>query len=196
MVTIKIKYTLDNIQDKLLLNNYIQQYNSVYHVAFNNLQKGIKNHINDLQKLNNVQLLDSWFIQSANQEAKYLYSLVKNKKIIFGGRKNYFQRLKGLINKEQYRAARLSLLCSYGERKSGTKAVHGNRKFKLSDDLSYIILKLNKQKIILNLPGKLHNNIKSQLMLIYNHQLLDDIPITYKIDREYIYITVDEKYII
>ena len=69
MVTIKIKYTLDNIQDKLLLNNYIQQYNSVYHVAFNNLQKGIKNHINDLQKLNNVQLLDSWFIQSANQEA-------------------------------------------------------------------------------------------------------------------------------
>lgn len=189
MVTIKIKYTLDNIQDKLLLNNYIQQYNSVYHVAFNNLQKkGIKNHINDLQKLNNVQLLDSWFIQSANQEAKYLYSLVKNKKIIFGGRKNYFQRLKGLINKEQYRAARLSPLCSYGERKSGTKAVHGNRKFKLSDDLSYIILKLNKQKIILNLPGKLHNNIKSQLRLIYNHQLLDDIPITYKIDREYIYI--------
>ena len=193
MVTIKIKYTLDNIQDKLLLNNYIQQYNSVYHVAFNNLQKGIKNHINDLQKLNNVQLLDSWFIQSANQEAKYLYSLVKNKKIIFGGRKNYFQRLKGLINKKQYRAARLSPLCSYGERKSGTKAVHGNRKFKLSDDLSYIILKLNKQKIILNLPGKLHNNIKSQLRLIYNHQLLDDIPITYKIDREYIYITVDEK---
>ena len=137
--------------------------------------------------------MDSWFIQSANQEAKYLYSLVKNKKIIFGGRKNYFQRLKGLINKEQYRAARLSPLCSYGERKSGTKAVHGNRKFKLSDDLSYIILKLNKQKIILNLPGKLHNNIKSQLMLIYNHQLLDDIPITYKIDKEYIYITVDEK---
>ena len=98
MVTIKIKYTLDNIQDKLLLNNYIQQYNSVYHVAFNNLQKGIKNHINDLQKLNNVQLLDSWFIQSANQEAKYLYSLVKNKKIIFGGRKNYFSAIEG-INK-------------------------------------------------------------------------------------------------
>ena len=36
MITIKIKYNIDN-SDKLLLNNFIRQYNSVYHVAFNNL---------------------------------------------------------------------------------------------------------------------------------------------------------------
>lgn len=38
MQTIKIKYTInDTDTDKLLLNDYINQYNHVYRVAFNNL---------------------------------------------------------------------------------------------------------------------------------------------------------------
>jgi len=86
-------------------------------------------------------------------------------------------------------------LCSYGEKSSGTKHVHGNRKFKISDDLTYITLKLNKQKIQLNLPKHLHNNIKQQLKLIYKHQLFDDIPILYKIDKDYVYISVNEQII-
>ena len=189
MITIKIKYNIDNQSDKLLLNNFIRQYNSVYHIAFNNLQLERKNK---LDELNNIGLLDSWFIQSANFEAKQLYGKVKDKKVIFGGRKNYFQRLKGLISKDEYKLNRLVPLCSYGEKSSGTKHVHGNRKFKLSDDLTHITLKLNKQKIQLNLPKQLHNNIKQQLNLIYKHQLIDDIPILYKIDAEYVYISVDE----
>ena len=189
MITIKIKYNINNQSDKLLLNDFIRQYNSVYHVAFNNLQLERKNK---LSELNNIGLLDSWFIQSANYEAKYLYNLVKNKKVIFGGRKNYFQRLKGLISKDEYKLNRLVPLCSYGEKSSGTKSVHGNRKFKLSGDLTHIILKLNKQKIQLTLPKQLHNNIKQQIKTIYKHQLLDDIPILYKIDTEYVYISVDE----
>ena len=195
MITIKIKYNLDNSDDKLLLNNFIRQYNSVYHVAFNNLQLGKKNNLKDLSNLNNIDLLDSWFIQSANFEAKQLYGRVNDKKVIFGGKRNYFQRLKGLISKEQYKENRLVPLCSYGEKSSGTKHVHGNRKFKLSDDLTFITLKLNKQKIQLNLPKHLHNNIKQQLKTIYKHQLLDDIPILYKIDKDYIYISIDEQII-
>ena len=192
MITIKIKYNIDNPDNKLLLNNFIRQYNSVYHVAFNNLQLGKKNKLVDLQRLNNIELLDSWFIQSANFEAKQLYGRVKDKKVIFGGKKNYFQRLKGLISKDEYKLNRLVPLCSYGEKSSGTKHVHGNRKFKLSDDLTYISLKLNKQKIQLNLPKQLHNNVKQQLKLVYKHQLLDDISILYKIDKDYVYISVDE----
>lgn len=87
--------------------------------------------------------MDSWFIQSASYESKFLHSLVGNEtKVIFGGKKNFFNRLKGVISKEQFNAKRLVPLCSYGEKKSGTKSVHGNRKFKLSEDLSFIILKL------------------------------------------------------
>ena len=194
MQTIKIKYTLDDT-DKLLLDRYIKQYNHVYRVAFNNLQSCRKNTLDELNKLNNIDLLDSWFIQSANYEAKYLYTLVQDKKVIFGGKKNFFQRMKGLISKEQFNLNRQNPLCSYGEKASGTKSVHGNRKFKLSSDLSFITLKLKEKKIIINLPKQLHTNIKKQLTNIYKHQLLDDIAITYKIDYNYIYITFDESII-
>ena len=91
MQTIKIKYTI-NDNDKLLLNDYIKQYNHVYRVAFNNLQSHKVNKLSELTNLNNIDLLDSWFIQSANYEVKTLYKLVGDKKVIFGGRKNFIKR--------------------------------------------------------------------------------------------------------
>ena len=103
MQTIKIKYRIDNQNDQLLLGRYIKQYNHVYRVAFNKLQNGIKNKVTDLCLLNNIELLDSWFIQSASYEAKFLHSLVGNEqKVIFGGKKNFFNRLKGLISKAKF----------------------------------------------------------------------------------------------
>lgn len=157
MQTIKLKYNISSIDDQLLLNDYIRQYNSVYRVAFNNYQK---DKLQKLESLNNIEKLDSWFIQSAKYEAKYLYKLNKNQKVIFGGKKNFFNRLKGLINKEQYKINRLVPLTSYGEKSSGTKHVHGNRKFKLNVDLSSIIIKLKERKIEISLPKYLHSNIK------------------------------------
>ena len=196
MQTIKLKYKIDNQDDQLLLGSYIKQYNHVYRVAFNKLQSGIKNKLSDLSLLNNIELLDSWFIQSANYEAKILHSLVGNEqKVIFGGKKNFVNRLKGLISKEQFNKKRLVPLCSYGEKKSGTKSVHGNRKFKLSEDLSFITLKLKEKKIQINLPKFLHSNIKKTLINIYKHQVNDDSPITYKIDNQYVYIQFDENII-
>ena len=99
--------------------------------------------------------------------------------------------MKNQISKEQFNLKRLNPLCSVGEKKSGTKSVHGIRKFKLSSDLSFITLKLKEKKIKLNLKSY-RQNIKKQLVEIYKHQLLDDIAITYKIDLEYVYITFDE----
>ena len=196
MQTIKIKYSMSSIEDQQLLNNYIRQYNNVYRVAFNRYQNELSNQLTKFPKLNNINLLDTWFIQSAIFEAKSLYSLSNKDKVIFGGKKNFFQRLKGLISKEQYRQKRLAPLTSYGEKASGTKSVHGNRKFKLSEDLNYITLKLKDRKIQLNLPNKLHQNIKNQLVNVYKHQLLDDIAITYKVDLNYVYIQFDEQIVL
>ena len=109
MQTIKIKYRIDNQNDQLLLGRYIKQYNHVYRVAFNKLQNGIKNKVTDLCLLNNIELLDSWFIQSASYEAKFLHSLVGNEqKVIFGGKKNFFNRLKGLISKDKFNEKKIS----------------------------------------------------------------------------------------
>ena len=195
MQTIKIKYTIDDT-DKLLLNDYIKQYNHVYRVAFNNLQSHKKNKLSELINLNNIDLLDSWFIQSANYEVKTLYKLVGDKKVIFGGRKNFIKRCQHKISYDEFNSYRVQSLCSYGEKKSGTKSVHGNRKFKLSDDLTFITLKLKERKIKINLPKYLHSNIKYILKKIYKHQILDDTPITYKIDYNYVYIQFDESIIL
>ena len=195
MQTIKIKYTIDDT-DKLLLNDYIKQYNHVYRVAFNNLQSHKKNKLSELTNLNNIDLLDSWFIQSANYEVKTLYKLVGDKKVIFGGRKNFIKRCQHKISYDEFNSYRFYPLCSYGEKKSGTKSVHGNRKFKLSDDLTFITLKLKERKIKINLPKYLHSNIKYILKKIYKHQILDDTPITYKIDYNYVYIQFDESIIL
>ena len=195
MQTIKIKYTI-NDNDKLLLNDYIKQYNHVYRVAFNNLQSHKKNKLSELTNLNNINLLDSWFIQSANYESKFLYKLVGDKKVIFGGRKNFIKRCQNKISYDEYNSYRFQPLCSYGEKKSGTKSVHGNRKFKLSDDLTFITLKLKERKIKINLPKYLHSNIKYILKNVYTHQILDDVAITYKIDYNYVYIQFDESVIL
>ena len=195
MQTIKIKYTI-NDTDKLLLNDYIKQYNHVYRVAFNNLQSHKKNKLSELTNLNNIDLLDSWFIQSANYEVKTLYKSVGDKKVIFGGRKNFIKRCQHKISYDEFNSYRFQPLCSYGEKKSGTKSVHGNRKFKLSDDLTFITLKLKERKIKINLPKYLHSNIKYILKHIYTHQILDDTPITYKIDYNYVYIQFDESVIL
>ena len=195
MQTIKIKYTINNT-DKLLLNDYIKQYNHVYRVAFNNLQSHKVNKLSELSNLRNIDLLDSWFIQSANYESKFLYNLIGDKKVIFGGRKNFIKRCQNKISYDEFNSYRFQPLCSYGEKKSGTKSVHGNRKFKLSDDLIFITLKLKERKIKINLPKYLHSNIKYILKNIYVHQILDDTPITYKIDYNYVYIQFDESIIL
>lgn len=192
MITLKLKYSLEDIQDQNLIHSYMNQYNHVFRVAFNKFQSNNRTSVKLISnELNNIELLDSWFIASALNEAKALYNSNQDNKVIFGGKKNFIQRMKNQISKEQFNLKRLNPLCSVGEKKSGTKSVHGNRKFKLSSDLSFITLKLKEKKIKLNLKYY-HQNIRKQLVEIYKHQLLDDIAITYKVDLEYVYITFDE----
>ena len=192
MITLKLKYSLEDIQDQNLIHSYMNQYNHVFRVAFNKFQSGNRTSVKLISnELNNIHLLDSWFIASALNEAKALFNSNPDNKVIFGGRKNFIQRIKNQISKEQFNLKRLNPLCSVGEKKSGTKSVHGNRKFKLSSDLSFITLKLKEKKIKLNLKSY-RQNVKRQLIEIYKHQLLDDIAITYKVDLEYVYITFDE----
>jgi hypothetical protein len=82
-------------------------------------------------------------------------------------------------------------LTSIGERDSGTKRTGGNRKFKLSDDLTYVTLKLKEKKIKIFLPKKIHKKYKKLLYDLLSHQAIGDIPITYKVDMDSLYISVD-----
>ena len=184
MQVLKIKYQTDD-QSLNIIRDYMRQYSSVQHFVYNRInecksQKDIKQQI---KTLNNINLLDSWFIQCS------FYDIPKVDKVIFGGKKNYFQRLKNNISKEQFKLKRLSPIYSIGE--IVNKSVKGNRKFHIEQDLENIIFKPNKlTKINLQLIGL--NKRKQILSKLYQKQERKEIKIAYKLDLEYIYVIFDE----
>ena len=184
MQVLKIKYQTDD-QSLNIIQDYMKQYSSVQHFVYNRIQEGksqkdIKQYI---KLLNNIDLLDSWFIQCS------FYDIPKVDKVIFGGKKNYFQRLKNNISKEQFKQKRLSPIYSIGE--VINKSVKGNRKFHIEQDLENIIFKPNKStKINLKLIGL--NKRKQILSKLYQKQERKEIKIAYKLYLEYIYVIFEE----
>ena len=184
MQVLKIKYQTDD-QSLHIIQDYMKQYSSVQHFVYNRIQEGKsqKDIKQQIKTLNNINLLDSWFIQCS------FYDIPKVDKVIFGGKKNYFQRLKNNISKEQFKQKRLSPIYSIGE--VINKSVKGNRKFHIEQDLENIIFKPNKfTKINLQLIGL--NKRKQILSKLYQKQERKEIKIAYKLDLEYIYIIFEE----
>ena len=164
----------------------MQQYTSVNHYVYNRMQEGLsqKQIKQQIKSLNNIELLDSWFIQCS------FYDVPQKSKVIFGGKYNYFQRLKGLITNEEYKAKRLKSIYSIGE--VINKSVKANRKFHIEQNLSTITFKPNRQtQINLELIGV--GNRKHILQKLYLKQEQKQIKIAYKLDLEYIYICFETK---
>ena len=163
----------------------MKQYSSIQHFIYNRFadgfsQKQIKDQI---KNLNNIKLMNSWFIQCA------FYDIPQKEKVIFGGKKNYFDRLKGKISKEQFKLNKLSPIYSIGE--IVNKSVKSNRFFHLEQELDKIIFKPNKDtKIQLNLIG-IGNRI-SLLKKLYQKHENKEIKIGYKLDLNYVYICFEE----
>jgi len=189
MKTIKLPYN----SDKNLLN-ISKQYSNVVRYSYNRFLDGnTEKEIRLLVKLlNNVNLLNSWLIQCAILDAKALHKKFENKKLIFGGKLNFINRLKNKITKSEFDIKRLSTVSIQGE-----KLDRGNRSFKLDIiDNNQIIFKLNKNEhITLKLP-KLRNNIKKELhkLQILNEIKSKQIGYTYtiKFDLKNLYISFDE----
>ncbi len=159
----------------------MQQYTSVNHYVYNRIQDGLsqKQIKQQIKSLNNIKYLDSWFIQCS------FYDIPQKSKVIFGGKKNYFDRLKGLITSEEYKEKRLKPLYSIGE--VVNKSVKSNRKFHIEQDLSTITFKPNRStQINLNLIGI--GNRKYILQKLYLKQEQKQIKIAYKLDLDYVYI--------
>ena len=184
MQALKIKYQTDK-ESLDIIRDYMKQYSSVQHFVYNRIQDGKsqKDIKQQIKLLNNVNLLDSWFIQCS------FYDIPKVDKVIFGGKKNYFQRLKNNISKYEFKQKRLSAIYSIGE--VVNKSVKGNRKFHIEQDLENIIFKPNKlTKINLALIGL--NKRKQILSKLYQKQERKEIKIAYKLDLEYIYVIFEE----
>ena len=188
MQTLKIKYKTTN-ENLSLIKEYQRQYSSCLHYVYNRFKENIsqKEIYNFVKQLNNIPLIDSWIINTIIYEAKAL--IAKDNKIIFGGKKNFFDRLKGKISKEEYLSKRLSPYYSIGT--TGNPTVKANHKFNLTDDLNVVIFKPNrKTKIELILVGI--SSRKNILSKLYKRQEGRNFAIHYRIDSEYVYISFDE----
>lgn len=203
MITIKLKYDV-NQEYQSLINQYQRQYSSILHVFYQQLSKEqelqpeysyLKSDSILKQKfktLNNIDLMNDWFCRSAIGEA---YQLVKSSKdeegnktkVIFGGKRNFIRRCKGLITREQFlKNKKLNPIYSIGT----CKPYKGNQKFEIKEDLETIIFKPDRQT---HIELKLHlQNYKQTLKKLYLRQQSKDLPITYKLDQNYIYISYEE----
>ena len=187
MVTLKIKYT--TTEDGLnLIKEYRKQYSSVLHFAYNRRYEGVseKDIEHKISSLNNIPLIKSYIGRCA---VKHTTQLIKtdDRKRIFGGKKNFIARCKGKITKDEFLKKRLSNLYIIGEAN-----YHGNRFIIINEDLeSFTFKPTKKDRIILYIDGR-YKRYKSILNKLYHLQQDKQIPITYELDNEYIYITYNE----
>lgn len=188
MITLKIKYT--TTEDGLnLIKEYRKQYSSVLHYAYNRRYEGVseKNIEHQISSLNNIPLVKSYLKRCAVKNATQLIKDGDNKQLIFGGKKNFIDRCKGKITKDDFLNKRLSNLYIIGEANQ-----HGNRMVVINEDLdSFTFKPTMKDKIVLSIVGR-YKRYKSILNKLYHLQQDKQISITYQLDNEYIYLTYDE----
>ena len=186
IITIKLDYKSSN-SERIL--ECIKNYNSLFRSTYSFYQQvpDLKqSETTKLQsKLNNI-FLDKWLFNSAVFDVKsFKNKKKKDEKVIFGGKKNFFDRLRGKISKEEYQLKRLLPLYSVGEAPQ-----KGNRKFQIEDENTIIFKVSRKEHITLSLIGvsKKYRDYLNQLITL---QINKSIPITYRLDTKYVYISFD-----
>ena len=179
MITLKIKYT--TTEDCLnLIKEYRKQYSSVLHFAYNRRYEGIneKDTEHQISSLNNIHLIKSYLKRCAVKHATQLIK-TDDRKRIFGGKKNFIDRCKGKISRDEFLNRRLSNLYIIGEAN-----YHGNRFIIINEDLdSFIFKPTRKDKIILSIDGR-YKRYKSILNKLYHLQKDKQMSITYELDNE------------
>lgn len=192
MITIKLPYKTS--QENLNLIKEIQRQQSlVFRWAYNRVKENLKEKEIRLlsKKLNNINNIDSWFIQCAIKEAiqqTESEKQLKIKKSIFGGKKTFFDRIQRKISNEQWKESRLRPIVSQGE-----SPQKGNRKFKFEIiEQNKIVFKPSRNiKIYLSLP-KLRKHYKNQLFILQQLSEQRKIPITIKLDKNFVHISFEE----
>ena len=189
MITLKIKYEIEDKRKEVILK-YIKNYNSVFNCLFNHFQDinkvlSTKDSFAFIKSLNNI-FINASFKDSAIKDAKQVFNRFKNKKLIFGGRKLFLDRIKNLTSKEEFRLKKLRPLQVIGIAKT-----KGNCKFQILSENKILFKPCKKEHFILNLKfiGK---NYQKKLKALILEQEKCSIPVTYKLDLEYVYIIFDE----
>jgi len=178
------------LKEPIEINSYLQEFNKVLRIAYNLFKDGLKEKEIRLKLKSyqlNLDLVDSWFIQSAIYEAKSMFERTQGKKIIFGGKKN-FEALKAKkITKEEWKSLRTYPLTLIGEAPKGA-----NRKFDFDLTKETLIFKPKKGiKFELQLP-KLHKNLRKEFKLLQTAIENKELAVTVRLSNTQIWLMYDE----
>ena len=181
-----LKLAITNNPD---LSDAIRVYSSMFRMAYNRLQEGCSENTT-WHRLKDIFCVNCWLASSAAKEAHGVVTLNKGKKVLFGGKWNLKQYLKGLITKEQFKHKRLVPLCSIGE-----SNYYGNRLFSFdlpNNRVTYKPSRYDRTEIqFCSVKKKLANELAKVQELASQKK----IPVTVKFTNKHLYLTYDESLI-
>ena len=189
MQTIKLKYSVEDKEMRNLIVSHLRQYSSCLHFAYNRIKDGYgeKDYTKMVENLRNIPLMTKWAVHCAFKEATQIIST--NEKVIFGGKGNFFRRMKGNVSREEFKNRRLSPFYCIGD-----KEHHGNRNFRIQKDLDNVLFQPSRDiRFDLRLEYGKRKNIRKILKKIFEIQVGYKASVTFKLGLEYLYVSFDEK---
>ena len=186
VITLKLKYDCDK-KDRIL--GLIKNYNSIFGITYNFMfdNRDIKKPAEILKYLNNKNnlILDTYFRRSSIYDVKSEITKNKKKKIIFGGKELFLKRQNNQISKNEYKNKKLRPLCMVG-----CASEKGNLKFKIisKDGILFKPSRSEHFNLHLKFVGRNYQKKLEKLIIAQEER---ELPITYKLDLNYIYISFE-----
>lgn len=188
MQTLKLRYETDGEGRETILA-HVRQYSSCLRFSYNRVLEGLgEREVRErVSGMDNVGLVDSWTAHSAFKEAVQLSKV--NRHVVFGGKGNFIRRCKGLATREEFEANRLSPFYCIGDAEH-----HGNRKFRISEDLHAVVFQPSKWvRVELRLAFGDRKGILKVLGRLRQIQESCESPVTFRLGPGHVYVTFDEK---
>ena len=181
-----VKLTICNKVDVL---DDMRVFSSIVRVAFNRFQDGmgekeVRSYCNSMFDHN------SWFIQSAIKEAAALYKLNGEKHILFGGKNNLRQYMRGLIDKSTFRYRRMFPIGIQGE-----KLHKGNRLFMFDLGNQRLTYKPSKDRHVEIQLLPMKKKIAYELAKVQELTGQNKITVSVRLSDKYVWLTYDESLI-
>lgn len=174
------------ISNKIDVLDDMRVFSSIVRVAFNRYQDGMEEK--EVRAYCNTRFShNSWFIQSAVKEAAAMYKLTGEKRILFGGKNNLHQYLRGLIDKTTFKYRRMFPIGIQGE-----KRCKGNRLFSFDLVNQRLIYKPNKERHVEIKVLPMKKKMTNELYLVQELTQQNKITVSVKMSDKYVWLTYDE----
>ena len=188
IITMKIKYHTETKEDSDRIFQMMVNYNNIVKCTYNYLLKFPKSSFAEIShyqnSLNNI-FLDTHFKNSAIHDVKGLINKNEENKVIFGGKKLFLQRCKNKISKEDFHKQKQIPIYRIGQANQ-----KGNTKFSIITE-EYILFKPTRNEHILLTLESVGKNYQKRLLELSDLANQKKIPIDFRLDSEYVYISFD-----